>query len=86
MRLSPRAQSAIRAELHRQAPRRGMSKRAAYDLGVSQKMFCAYAAGRVNIPEYMAWRILEKARLDDLALADKIEAELLKPSLLKECE
>jgi hypothetical protein len=85
-RLSPRCQRLIRTELRRRAPLRGMSKRAAHRIGASPTSYLAYVAGRNNIPEHIAWRILEQARQEDLELAAKIEAELNAPSALKECE
>lgn len=84
--LSPRCQRVIRTELQRRVPRRGMAKRAAYEIGASYRTFLGYLKGRDRIPEHVAWRILEQARQDDLALAEKIEAELNAPSILKECE
>lgn len=56
---------------------RGSSKQVAADLGISQGHLLNLRAGNVPIAKPTAKRILAKIREDDLALADKIEDELL---------
>jgi len=73
-------------ELQRRAPQRGMRKRLAHDLGTDQTRLSRWFKGQSHIPEHIAWRLLAKVRDEELELAAKIEAELLRPSMLKEGE
>jgi hypothetical protein len=84
MKLSPSAQQIVLGELHRRAPRRGMRKRLAYELSTTEQGLSSVMLGKRAVPEVLAWRLLAKVRAEELALADKLEAEMALPSLLKE--
>lgn len=90
-------EAAVVRALKRRTAKRGTSKGFAYELGISESRLSHMRRRRTPMTEkvaeslgYMlAWvraEELAKIRTDELALADKIEAELNQPSMLKEGE
>jgi predicted transcriptional regulator len=79
--LSPVGATIARRELERRLPTRGLRKRVANELGVSQTSLHFYLAG-APIPERVGAELvgrdlLERIRAEEFALADRIEAEIL---------
>lgn len=85
---------AIRADIRKRISSPGSSKQVAHDLGVSRGHLVAVANGNQRpgpalaqkLGYQLAWErvLVEQANAEDQALADKIEAELHGPSLLRE--
>lgn len=86
----------IRADVRKRIERPGTSKQVAHDLGISRSHLISIANGNeqpgpalaAKLGYRLAWEriLIEQADAEDQALADKIEAELNRPSLLKEDE
>jgi hypothetical protein len=79
MRAQAALQEAARAELRRMTNQRGVRKQVAFELGRSEESLSKYISGKSPIPDALAFHILAKVRLEELLLADKIEAELRLP-------
>lgn len=80
-------EQAVRVELCRRAPRRGMRKALALDAGVSQSLISQIATGKRPMTPSLAEELgfkLAWVRDEELALADRIEAELVGPSKLRD--
>ncbi len=67
------------AELERRTVVRGSRKQLGHTLGMSVESLCLYLTGRRLISENVAARILYHLHLEELRLADKIEAEMHVP-------
>lgn len=67
------------AELERRTVVRGSRKRLAHILRTDTSRLCEYLTGRRAISENMAERILYRLHVEELRLADKIEAEMHVP-------
>jgi hypothetical protein len=81
--VSPACEELLLNDLRQRTATRGSRKRVAYQFGIDESRISGYFHG-THIPEHVGWRILAQVRMEDLALADKIEAELLLPCKLKE--
>jgi DNA-binding transcriptional regulator YdaS (Cro superfamily) len=71
-------------EVRRRTFWRGSPKEAAQVLGLSPSYITALSNGTVEMTDKAARTILAAAREEELALADRIEAEINRPSLLKD--
>lgn len=87
-------EAAIIADVRSRLNPRGASKRLAHDLGISRSHLLSIANGNSRVGPKVAARLgyqpawekalLNDIQLEDQRLAEKIEAELARPSMLKE--
>ena len=69
----------VRSEIYRRSPQRGMRKAIAFDAGISESFLSLIATGKRPMTPKLAAELgfrLAWVRAEELALADKIEAEL----------
>lgn len=71
-------------EVRRRTFWRGDTADCAKALGMSRSYITAFANGTVEMTDKAARKILDAARLEELELADRIEAEFYRPIPLSE--
>lgn len=82
-------EAAVVRALKNRTKRRGTSKQFAYEIGISECRLSHMRRRRTPMTEKVAHSLgymLAWVRAEELELADKIEAELQQPQLLKERE